>query len=102
MTTQFITKRVSQIRFIALISVCCGAALTVVQAQEQMPVKHGTQYQVSSLPALGGTSSGGNSINNQSWVAGYSRLTGNQAGTLRCGETVRCSTSSHSGDQTAV
>ena len=31
-------------------------------------------YQVSTLPSLGGTSSGGNSINNQSWAAGYSRL----------------------------
>ncbi len=32
------------------------------------------QYNVSTLPSLGGTSSGGNSINNQSWAAGYSRL----------------------------
>src|SRR3989442_3130297 len=37
------------------------------------------QYQVSSLPTLGGTSNAGNSINNQSWVAGYSRLAGNQS-----------------------
>jgi probable HAF family extracellular repeat protein len=79
MTTQFITKSAIQILFIALISICCGTALTVAQAQEQMPVRHGTQYQVSSLPMLGGTSSAGNSINDQSWVAGYSRLTGNQA-----------------------
>ena len=34
---------------------------------------------VSNLDTLGGTSSGGNSINNRSWVAGYSRLTGNQS-----------------------
>src|SRR5438477_52766 len=33
-----------------------------------------TQYNVSTLPSLGGTSSGGNSINNQSWAAGYSRM----------------------------
>jgi probable HAF family extracellular repeat protein len=32
------------------------------------------EYQVSNLPSVGGTSSGGNSINDQSWVAGYSRL----------------------------
>jgi probable HAF family extracellular repeat protein len=32
------------------------------------------QYNVSDLASLGGTSSGGNSINDQSWVAGYSRL----------------------------
>jgi probable HAF family extracellular repeat protein len=31
------------------------------------------QYEVSNLPSVGGTSSGGNSINNLSWVAGYSR-----------------------------
>ena len=79
MTTQLITKGTTQILFIALISICCGTALTVAHAQELMPVRHGTQYQVSSLPTLGGTSSAGNSINNQSWVAGYSRLTGNQA-----------------------
>ena len=36
--------------------------------------KSKTQYQVSTLPSLGGTSSGGNSINDLSWVAGYSRL----------------------------
>src|SRR5207237_8606820 len=32
------------------------------------------QCNVSTLPSFGGTSSGGNSINDQSWVAGYSRL----------------------------
>src|SRR5205823_1747905 len=32
------------------------------------------QYQVSTLASLGGTSSGGNSINDLSWVAGYSRM----------------------------
>src|SRR2546423_1117909 len=79
MTTQLITKGTTQTLFIALISICCGTALTVARAQELMRVRHGTQYQVSSLPTLGGTSSAGNSINNQSWVAGYSRLTGNQA-----------------------
>ena len=42
-------------------------------------MKAKSQYQVSSLPTLGGTSNAGNSINNQSWVAGYSRLTGNQS-----------------------
>jgi probable HAF family extracellular repeat protein len=59
---------------IVLISICCGAALTVAQAQERIPAKHRVQYQVSTLPDFGGTSSGGNSINDQSWVAGYSRL----------------------------
>src|SRR5437899_12011710 len=49
-----------------------GAALVFAQnAKAQAKV---TQYHVSTLPSLGGTSSGGNSINDQSWVAGYSRL----------------------------
>ena len=74
MTTQLTTKRSSPIALIVLISICCGAALTVAQAQEQIPVKHRPQYQVSTLPDFGGTSSGGNSINDQSWVAGYSRF----------------------------
>jgi probable HAF family extracellular repeat protein len=79
MTTQFTTKRVNQILFIILISVCCGATLVPAQAQEQLPAKHRTQYRVSNLDTLGGTSSGGNSINNRTWVAGYSRLPDNQS-----------------------
>src|SRR5207244_2573279 len=74
MTTQFTTKRSSRIALIVLISICCGAALTVAQAQERIPAKHRVQYQVSTLPDFGGTSNGGNSINDQTWVAGYARL----------------------------
>jgi len=48
-------------------------ALTPAQAQGPEAIKAKTQYQVSNLPDFGGTSSGGNSINDQSWVAGYSR-----------------------------
>ena len=54
-----------------------GAALVFAQnatAQTQAKAKPKTQYHVSTLASLGGTSSGGNSINDQSWVAGYSRL----------------------------
>jgi hypothetical protein len=54
-----------------------GAALVFAQnatAQTQAKTKPMTQYNVSTLASLGGTSSGGNSINDQSWVAGYSRL----------------------------
>jgi len=58
MTTQLTTKRSSPIALIVLISICCGAALTVAQAQEQIPAKHRPQYQVSTLPDFGGTSSG--------------------------------------------
>jgi probable HAF family extracellular repeat protein len=77
MTTQFTTKRASQILFTILIAVCCGA-LAPAYAQGQAAAKAKVQYQVSGLPGLGGTSSAGNSINNLSWVAGYSRLTGDQ------------------------
>src|SRR5207244_10572368 len=54
-----------------------GAALVFAQnaaAQTQAKAKPKTQYHVSNLASLGGTNSGGNSINDQSWVAGYSRL----------------------------
>src|SRR4030095_14716218 len=54
-----------------------GAALVFGQnaaAQTPTTAKSKMQYQVSTLPSLGGTSSGGNSINDLSWVAGYSRL----------------------------
>ena len=74
MTPQFTTKRVSQILFIGLITVCCAAILAPVQAQKPEATKARQQYQVSNLPDFGGTSSGGNSINDQSWAAGYSRL----------------------------
>jgi len=53
-----------------LIVACfCGAA----QAQAPAKAKPKVQYNVSDLASLGGTSSGGNSINDLSWVAGYSR-----------------------------
>jgi probable HAF family extracellular repeat protein len=54
-----------------------GPALVFAQnaaAQTQAKTKPTTQYHVSTLASLGGTSSGGNSINDQSWAAGYSRL----------------------------
>src|SRR5213076_2805403 len=73
MTTQFKTKRATQNLFIALIAVCCGATLTPLHAQGPGAAKARTQYQVSDLPGLGGTSNGGNSINDQTWVAGYAR-----------------------------
>ena len=78
MTKQITTKRANQVLFIGLIAVCCGTALAPAGAQQQLSAKRETHYQVSSLPTLGGTSSAGNSINDQSWVAGFSRLTGNQ------------------------
>ena len=79
MTTQVTSKRVYQILLTGLITVCCSAILAPARAQERISAKTDTHYQVSSLPTLGGTNSAGNSINDQSWVAGYSRLTGNQA-----------------------
>ncbi len=74
MTTQSTTKRANHTLFIILIAVCYGATLTLVHAQKPEAMKAKSQYQVSSLPDFGGTSSGGNSINDQSWTTGYSRL----------------------------
>ena len=74
MTTQFKTKRSSQILFTILIAVCCGAVLAPALAQRTAQTRARTQYQVSNLPGLGGTSNGGNSINDQTWVSGYARL----------------------------
>jgi probable HAF family extracellular repeat protein len=80
MTTQLITKRASQILFIVLIAVCCGAVLAPAHAHDQaQPQKRQMQYRVSNLDSLGGTSSGGNSINDLNSVAGYSRLPGDQS-----------------------
>src|SRR4029077_12828843 len=61
--------------FVIILITIGGAALAFAQnAKAQTPAKaKRTQYQVSTLPSLGGTSSGGNSINDQSWAAGYSR-----------------------------
>src|SRR6266480_2302983 len=70
MTKQLTTK----VLFIVLAAGCCGAVLAPALAQRAVPATSRTQYQVSNLPDFGGTSSGGNSINDQSWVAGYSRL----------------------------
>src|SRR5438132_5530741 len=73
MTTQ---KQISYMLLTVLIAAsCCGAA----RAQTQAQAKAKSQYHVSNLDTLGGTSSGGNSINDQSWVAGYSRLPDNQS-----------------------
>src|SRR6266704_22051 len=50
-----------------------GAALVFAQNAAAQTKANKTQYHVSTLASLGGTSSGGNSINDQSWVGGYSR-----------------------------
>jgi probable HAF family extracellular repeat protein len=72
MTTQ---KQISYLLLTILIAACCcGAAL----AQAKVKPKE-RQYDVSNLDTLGGTNSRGNSINNRSWVAGYSNLPGNQS-----------------------
>jgi probable HAF family extracellular repeat protein len=75
MTTLLKTKIPSRSLFTILIAFCCGAALAPAHAQAQgtAKAKPKAQYNVSTLASLGGTSSGGNSINDQSWVSGYSR-----------------------------
>jgi probable HAF family extracellular repeat protein len=72
-TTRLTTKRGSRLLFVILLGLCYGAALAPAHAQRPEATKAKRQYQVSTLPDFGGTSSGGNSINDQSWVAGYSR-----------------------------
>src|SRR6266480_229103 len=57
-----------------IILVALGGAALVFAQNAAAKAKPKTQYQVSTLASLGGTSSGGNSINDQSWAAGYSRL----------------------------
>jgi probable HAF family extracellular repeat protein len=57
-----------------LVALCCTPVLAPLHAQGQVHAKAKTQYQVSNLPGLGGTSNGGNSINDQTWVSGYARL----------------------------
>jgi probable HAF family extracellular repeat protein len=65
------TKGVTQ-ALLVIITLCVAFVQTHVQGQAQ--VKARTQYQVSTLPGLGGTSNGGNSVNDQTWVSGYARL----------------------------
>jgi len=72
MTAHLITKGVTQTLSIVVTVVCIAFLPTHAQGQGQAKAK--TQYNVSNLPDFGGTSSGGNSINDQSWAAGYSRL----------------------------
>src|SRR5436190_22016873 len=72
MTTQ---KQISYMLLTLLIAgCCCGAAFAQAPAQTQAKAKPKLQYNVSDLASLGGTSSGGNRIKDQSWVSGYSRM----------------------------
>ena len=80
-TTQQIVIRFRSLKSIGVSSIMLIALCSAVplpHTQGQVPAKAKTQDNVSNLPGLGGTSSGGNSINNQTWVAGYSRLAGDQ------------------------
>lgn len=54
-------------------------AITVAGVAYALAEPPNTHYQVSDLPSLGGTNSGGNSLNNRDWVAGYSVLASGQA-----------------------
>src|SRR5689334_17259884 len=74
MTTQFKINRATETLLTVLIAVCWAAIVTPVYAQKPEAMKAKSQYQVSDLPGLGGTSNGGNSINDQTWVSGYARM----------------------------
>jgi probable HAF family extracellular repeat protein len=69
---QLAIKGVTQTLFVVVTVVCVG--LVPAHAQGPVQARAKTQYNVSTLPGLGGTSNGGNSINDQSWAAGYARL----------------------------
>src|SRR5438105_7368026 len=65
------------ILLLIILVVLGGVALVFAHnttAQTQTTAKPDTQYHISNLASLDGNSSGGNSINNLSWVAGYSRM----------------------------
>ena len=63
-------RKASEMLFTILFILCFGFALAPPAAAQQ--------YQVSYLDSLGGTNSRGDSINNRGWIAGFSRLSGDQ------------------------
>lgn len=60
---------------VVIIAMLFGGAAYLL-AQEPAAQGQGPRYAVTDLRSLGGTNSGGNSINDQTWVAGYSTLSG--------------------------
>ncbi|MBV9619063.1 MAG: hypothetical protein JO201_07610 [Verrucomicrobia bacterium] len=72
------TKQISiRFRFVriplSILLIVMGCAL-FAESEHQEP-----RYTITDLPGLGGTNSRANSINNRSWLAGYSNLAGNQS-----------------------
>jgi probable HAF family extracellular repeat protein len=65
-----IAGKASRMLLVMLLAACCGRAMAQTPAARK--------YQVSYLDDLGGTNSRGNSINNRGWIAGFSRLSGDQ------------------------
>jgi probable HAF family extracellular repeat protein len=57
---------------LSILLIAAGCGLFAASQHEQ-------QYSITDLPSLGGTNSRANSINNRSWLAGYSNLAGNQS-----------------------
>src|SRR5436189_38395 len=53
------------ILFVIILVAVCGAVLVLAQDQAAKPPARQQQYQISSLPSVGGTAIRGNSINNQ-------------------------------------
>src|SRR5262249_20331500 len=67
-----------------IILVVLGGVAFVFDQNAAAKPKPKVQYNVSTLASLGGTSSGGNSINNLSWAAGYSRLPNRDRHAILC------------------
>src|SRR5205807_10647328 len=99
MTAQLITKGVTKTLSIVVTVVCIG--LLPVHAQGQVQAKAKTQYNVSTLPDFGGTSTGGKALMTR---AGRQAIPVCRIGTgmLRCGETACFPISAHSAAQTAA
>jgi probable HAF family extracellular repeat protein len=65
-----------------LMAISVGVYCGVTLARGSAPQQHHSatrRYHVVSLPSLGGTNSGANSVNNRGWAAGYSQLTGDES-----------------------
>ncbi|HEU4390285.1 MAG TPA: hypothetical protein VFV34_20955 [Blastocatellia bacterium] len=68
--TPAVTGKTRQMFFAILLLASCALGLAQTAAAQQ--------YRVSYLDSLGGTNSRGNSLNDRGWIAGFSRLSGDQ------------------------
>lgn len=66
--------------FIIILAITVASvAFAVAQQADAQPPATAVHYELTDLPSLGAPNSGGNSINNRDWVAGYSVVSSRQA-----------------------